>query len=51
MWIREGAGVKNSFLQTNANYLAPDIYSSKMDAETISDINNWIDNKTYGGVL
>lgn len=50
MWIREGAGVKNSFLQTNANYLAPDIYSSKMDAETISDINNWIDNKTDGEI-
>ncbi len=50
LWVYSNSGVKNSFLQKNANYFNADIYSTPMDQTTITKINNWISDKTDGEI-
>lgn len=40
--------VKQSFLQTNADYYGADIYKLPFNDQTCKDINNWVKEKTDG---
>ena len=40
--------VEQSFLQTNADYFSADIFKSPFDADTLKDINSWVNKKTNG---
>ena len=46
IWIREDFSVKQSFLQTNADYYAADIFRAKFDQQTVEDINAWVKKNT-----
>lgn len=48
IWFREGVDVNRDFLQTNANYYGADAYATPMDAQTLKDINTWVDENTDG---
>ncbi len=49
IWFRDsGFTVNPDFLQTNANYYGADAYKSPFDAQTIKDINGWVNNHTDG---
>ena len=50
LWVYSNFGVKNSFLQKNADYFNADIYSTPMDSTTLADINKWISDKTDGEI-
>jgi len=51
IWLKENAiTVKESFLQTNANYFSAQVYSSPFDPTTVQDINNWCYNHTSGKI-
>ena len=51
IWLKENAiTVKESFLQTNANYFAAQVYSSPFDSTTVKDVNNWCYNHTSGKI-
>lgn len=41
-------GVKESFLQTNADYYGADAYKAPFNDQTCKDINNWVKDKTDG---
>ena len=49
IWLRENSlDFKKEFLQTNADYFGADVYSSRFDDKTLSDINRWVsDNRTF----
>lgn len=40
--------VRQSFLQTNADYYRADIYQAPFDDSTLQDINSWVKNNTDG---
>lgn len=48
IWFREGLDVNRDFLQTNANYYGADAYATPFDAQTLKDINTWVDENTKG---
>lgn len=49
VWYRQGAiRVKESFLQDNVNYFNSEIYEAPFNDVTVSDMNNWVYNKTRG---
>lgn len=45
---KEPFTVNKDFLQINADYYGADIYKSPFNNQTVSDINNWVKNKTDG---
>ncbi len=50
IWLRNSKEfkVKQSFLQTNANYYGAQVYKTDFDSQTVRDINNWVYNNTDG---
>ncbi len=49
IWMRENdLNVKKEFLQANANYYGADAYQGPFDAQTLKDINGWVEDKTDG---
>lgn len=48
IWFKEDPKlkVKQSFLQTNANYYGADAYESPFDENTVQDINDWVSDRT-----
>ena len=49
IWLRENSlDFKKEFLQTNADYFGADVYSSRFDDKTLSDINRWVSDNTDG---
>jgi serpin B len=40
--------VKEAFLQTNADYYGANVYKTPFDDTTVTDINNWVKEKTDG---
>lgn len=48
IWFNNKATIKDSFLQTNADYYSAELYQSKFDGETIKDINGWVSKNTDG---
>ncbi|MBO4219757.1 MAG: serpin family protein [Clostridia bacterium] len=45
---KESFTVEQSFLQINADYFNADIYKSPFDADTLKDINSWVNRNTNG---
>ncbi|MEE1280234.1 MAG: serpin family protein [Oscillospiraceae bacterium] len=50
VWVNLSCDVKNSFLQTNADYFNADIFSAPMNMSTVNDINKWVSDKTDGEI-
>lgn len=51
IWLREGKmKAKYQFLKTNAEYYGANIYSSKFNADTVKDMNNWVSENTEGTI-
>lgn len=51
LWMKEeGFSPNEDFLHTAANYYRPDIYSAPFDDTTLSDINQWVSEKTEGQI-
>lgn len=50
VWVNSQCDVKNSFLQTNADYFNADIFSAPMNMSTVNDINKWVSDKTDGEI-
>ena len=50
MWVNPQGEIKNSFLQTNADYFDSEIYSTPMDSNSLYDMNKWVENKTDGEI-
>ncbi len=50
IWLKndENLSVKDTFLQTNANYYNAQVYSADFDNTTKNDINNWVSKNTNG---
>lgn len=49
IWVRnERITVKESFLQTNADWYGADAYSAPFDSSTVDDINKWCSDNTDG---
>ena len=49
IWFRDiGFSVKETFLDTNANYFGADAFSAKFDKSTVADVNAWVNEKTQG---
>ena len=49
LWCKQdGLFVEESFLQTNADYYAAQVYSAPFDQTTVTDINNWCKYYTDG---
>ena len=48
LWVKDDFDVKQDFLQTNANYYSAPVYTSPFDAQTLTDINNWVKINTDG---
>lgn len=51
IWFRDDEDrltVRDEFLQTNADYYKAQIYKSPFNEQTLTDINNWVDQKTEG---
>lgn len=49
LWCRQGdLSVEASFLQTNADYYAAQVYSAPFDQTTVTDINDWCKYYTDG---
>ena len=47
IWMRQNdLTVKKDFLQANANYYGADAYQGPFDAQTLKDINGWVEDKT-----
>lgn len=50
MWLKPQGNIKDSFLQTNADYFKSDIFSTPMDDTSVAEINKWIEEKTDGEI-
>lgn len=50
VWVKSNDNIKQSFLQTNADYFNADIYSAPMNHETVKKINDWVKQKTDGEI-
>lgn len=51
IWFRNDENrltVEKDFLQKNADYYGANAYKSPFDAQTLKDINNWVEDKTDG---
>lgn len=48
IWFNSNFSIKKPFLQTNANYYDAQLYQSKFDGKTASDINEWVSENTDG---
>lgn len=51
IWFRDEADrltVKETFLQTNANYYGAEVFKRPFDQTTVKEINNWVDHNTEG---
>ncbi len=51
IWFRDDAGrltVEEDFLQTNADYYGASAYRAPFDAQTVKDINLWVQQETDG---
>lgn len=49
IWFRDnGFAVKETFLDTNANYFDADAFAAKFDKSTVADINAWVSEETQG---
>lgn len=49
IWFRDhGLTVKDTFLETNANYYHADLYQAPMDAATANAVNAWVEEHTDG---
>jgi serpin B len=48
IWFRDILQVKPDFLQKNADYYNAQAYKSAFDAQTLQDINNWVESSTDG---
>lgn len=46
IWGRNGVNVNKDFLQTTADYYGADFFTAPFDNTTVTDINNWINDKT-----
>ncbi|MFT3952021.1 MAG: serpin family protein [Oscillospiraceae bacterium] len=48
IWFKDDDSlkVKDSFLQTNADYFGADAYAAPFNDRTLKDINNWVSNHT-----
>lgn len=52
MWFRDTPDliVKDAFLQANADYYGADAYRAPFDAQTVKDINAWVNTHTAGRI-
>ncbi len=52
IWFKdsESLTVKDTFLETNANYFHADLFKTAMDNATLEAVNNWISEKTDGTI-
>ena len=48
IWLRDTFEVNRDFLQTNADYYGAAAYRSAFDAQTVKDINTWVNENTDG---
>ncbi len=50
IWYNENQDsyFERDFLQTNKDYYDASVYMSPFDAQTVKDINNWVEDKTKG---
>jgi serpin B len=50
IWIKDSPDfvVKDAFLQTNTGKYNASVFKAPFDGRTLSDINSWVDEKTYG---
>ncbi len=50
IWFKndDSLSVNQDFLQKNADYYEAGIYAAPFDDTTLNDINNWVDENTYG---
>ncbi len=48
IWFKDSYDIYYNFLQTNADYYKADIFKSDFGSDTVTDINNWVNNKTGG---
>lgn len=46
IWAINGLDVNKDFLQTNVDYYNADFFTAPFDDTTVTDINNWINDKT-----
>ena len=46
IWVKNNFRVKDSFLQTNADYYGADVYAAPFDAGTVKQVNQWVDTNT-----
>ncbi|MDE5569820.1 MAG: hypothetical protein K2I82_04105, partial [Ruminococcus sp.] len=46
IWARNGLDVNKNFLQTNVDYYNADFFTAPFDDTTVTDINNWVNDKT-----
>lgn len=46
IWARNGVNVNKNFLQTNVDYYNADFFTAPFDDTTVTDINNWVNDKT-----
>lgn len=51
IWFADRLNINPNFLQTNATYYKADIFKADFSSpDTVSDINDWIKNKTDGNI-
>lgn len=46
IWAKNGLNVNKDFLQTDVDYYNADFFTAPFDETTITDINNWVNDKT-----
>lgn len=46
IWAVNGLDVNKNFLQTNVDYYNADFFTAPFDDTTVTDINNWVNDKT-----
>lgn len=46
IWAINGLDVNKDFLQTNVDYYNADFFTAPFDDTTVTDINNWVNDKT-----
>lgn len=46
IWARNGLTVNKDFLQTDVDYYNADFFTAPFDNTTVTDINNWVNDKT-----
>ncbi len=46
IWTKNGVNVNSDFLQTDVDYYNADFFTAPFDDTTVTDINNWVNDKT-----